>query len=59
MRVEYRQNCATGMAEFPLAQLGTNPQFLALLRTHPLETIHTQEATLEDIFIEATGRSLA
>ena len=44
--------------EFPLAEIGSNAEFLALLGGGQLETIHTQEATLEDIFIEVTGRSL-
>ena len=44
--------------EFPLAEIGSNAEFLALLGRGELETIHTQEATLEDIFIDVTGRSL-
>lgn len=44
--------------EFPLAEIGSNAEFLALLGRGQLETIHTQEATLEDIFIKVTGRTL-
>jgi len=44
--------------EFPLAEIGSNAEFLALLGRGELETIHTQEATLEDIFIDVTGRAL-
>ncbi|HAJ38267.1 MAG TPA: ATP-binding protein [Chloroflexi bacterium] len=44
--------------EFPLAELGANAEFLALLQQGHLETIHTQEATLEDIFVQVTGRTL-
>ena len=44
--------------EFPLAEIGGNPEFLALLGRGQIETIHTQEATLEEIFIEVTGRTL-
>ena len=43
---------------FPLDSLAENSTFLALLRTEPIQTIHTQEPTLEDIFISVTGRSL-
>ncbi len=43
---------------FPLAGLGENPDFLAVLRKQTVETIHTQEATLEEIFVQVTGRSL-
>ena len=44
--------------EFPLAEIGSNAEFLALLGRGQLETIHTQEATLEEIFIDVTGRAL-
>ena len=43
---------------FSLDGLAENSAFLALLRTEPIQTIHTQEPTLEDIFISVTGRSL-
>ena len=61
VRVEYHQNgTATPLqqAEFPLDGLGEDTAFLDILRHHCIETIHTQEATLEDIFIETTGTSL-
>lgn len=61
VRVEYHQNgTATPLqqAEFPLDGLGEDAVFLDILRNHCIETIHTQEATLEDIFIETTGTSL-
>ena len=45
--------------EFPLDQLGENDAFLRLLKTAGrIETIHTQETTLEKIFIEVTGQEL-
>jgi len=59
VRVEYRLNEGVSAAEFPLEGLGANEAFLALIRRHPVETIHTLEATLEDVFIQVTGRSLA
>jgi fluoroquinolone transport system ATP-binding protein len=43
---------------YPLDGLGENSAFLDLLRTEPIQTMHTQEPTLEDIFISVTGRSL-
>lgn len=61
VRVEYHQNrTATPLqqAEFPLDGLGEDAAFMDILRNHCIETIHTQEATLEDIFIETTGTSL-
>jgi fluoroquinolone transport system ATP-binding protein len=56
--VEYRANGHNARQEFPLQGLGNNPAFLAMLREQDVQTIHTQEATLEDIFIQVTGRSL-
>ncbi|HSH04816.1 MAG TPA: ABC transporter ATP-binding protein [Anaerolineae bacterium] len=45
--------------EFALDGLGDNKDFIALLqKANRLETIHTQETTLENIFIEVTGQEL-
>lgn len=59
VRVEYQHNGHLETADFSLQGIGRNQQFLNLLRQGGIETIHTQEATLEDIFIEVTGRSLS
>lgn len=59
VRVEYRIDGRTESEEFPLEDLGGNTAFLQLLRDRDIETIHTQETTLENIFIQVTGRSLA
>ena len=59
LRVNYRANDGDDrQQEFALEDLGHNSQFLALLNGASLETIHTQEATLEQIFIQVTGRTL-
>jgi len=57
--VEYNGHDGLQRQSFDLDGLGDNPQFLALLRSAPIQTIHTQETTLENVFIEVTGRSLA
>ncbi len=45
---------------FPLDGLGDNEEFVRLLKSaQRLETIHTQETTLEKIFIRVTGEELA
>ncbi|MGB3779638.1 MAG: ABC transporter ATP-binding protein [Tunicatimonas sp.] len=44
--------------EFPLDQLGHNDAFLSLIHDNEVETIHSEEATLEDVFIQVTGQSL-
>ncbi len=58
VQVEYLQDGQVARQTFPLERLGDNRAFLDLLRCAPIQTIHTQEATLEDIFIRVTGRSL-
>jgi fluoroquinolone transport system ATP-binding protein len=58
VRVEYLEGERRRVREFELAGLGQDPGFIELLRTVPIETIHTQEATLEDIFIDVTGKAL-
>lgn len=58
--VEYLANGSQTFArrEFMLDDLGQDNEFWQLLQQHPLQTIHSQEATLESIFIQVTGRSL-
>ncbi|MFZ6029238.1 MAG: ATP-binding cassette domain-containing protein [Chloroflexota bacterium] len=58
VRVEYLDSGQPAVGEFALDGLAQNPRFLASLQ-QPVQTIHTQEASLEQIFIEVTGRSLA
>jgi fluoroquinolone transport system ATP-binding protein len=57
--VEYRGDQQIERREFPLEGLGDNRDFLSLLRSRPIETLHTQEATLADVFIQVTGRRLS
>lgn len=56
--VEYRTNHHLERSEFDLDDLGTDGAFVELLRTQPIERIHTMDATLEDVFIDVTGRTL-
>ncbi len=57
VQVEYSTNGATEVKSFPLEGLAQNQEFLQVL-SQPVQTIHSQEATLERIFIEVTGRRL-
>lgn len=59
LRVEYSEKQETCFKDFELANLGDNLEFMQLIKNKPIERMHTQEATLEDIFIEVTGRGLA
>jgi fluoroquinolone transport system ATP-binding protein len=58
VRVELDRRGALERREFPLDGIGDDPEFLATLRDPAVQTIHTQETTLEDIFIQLTGRTL-
>jgi fluoroquinolone transport system ATP-binding protein len=58
VRVEYREHGHLARREFYLDGLAEDEQFLALLRGRHVETIHTEEATLEDVFVATTGRTL-
>jgi fluoroquinolone transport system ATP-binding protein len=39
---------------FPMTAIGRNEDFLTLLRTHDVVSMHTLEASLDDVFIRAT-----
>ncbi|WP_035579792.1 ABC transporter ATP-binding protein [Hyphomonas jannaschiana] len=43
---------------FPLDGLGANASFQSALRDHEIQTIHSQEATLDQVFVEVTGVNL-
>jgi fluoroquinolone transport system ATP-binding protein len=59
VRVEATLGGAREAREFALDSLGDDPEFLDLLRAGGVETIHTLETTLEDVFVQVTGRTLA
>ncbi|UCB58949.1 MAG: ABC transporter ATP-binding protein [Thermoplasmatales archaeon] len=58
VKLEYIKDGGLESQEFDLKNLADNKSFLSLLKTGSVQTIHTEEATLEDIFIKATGRHL-
>jgi len=45
--------------EFAVGGLADNADFLGLLRAGTVETIHTLETSLEEVFVLVTGRTLA
>jgi fluoroquinolone transport system ATP-binding protein len=59
VRVETREDGAIASRDFDLDGLAEDPAFSALLRAGGIETIHTLETTLEDVFVQVTGRTLA
>lgn len=59
VRVEYRLNGHTEQRDYPLTGLASNSEFQQILARDAIETLHSREATLEDVFIKVTGRELA
>jgi len=59
VRVEAVSDGTRIECEFPVGGLADNADFLRLLRSGAVETIHTLETTLEDVFVHVTGRTLA
>jgi fluoroquinolone transport system ATP-binding protein len=59
VRVEAASDGRRIEREFLLGGLADSPDFLALLRSGTVETIHTLETSLEDVFVQVTGRRLA
>lgn len=58
VRVEYRDRTGElGEEDFAMEGLAENVDFLGLLKEQ-VETIHSKEATLDDVFVETTGRRL-
>jgi fluoroquinolone transport system ATP-binding protein len=58
VKVEYKKNGHIVSASFALKGLGQNKEYLRILNTYPVETIHSEEARLDDVFIKVTGRRL-
>ena len=58
VRVEFGDDGQRDSREFPLEGLADDAEFLATLREQSVQTIHTQETTLEEIFIQVTGAAL-
>ena len=58
LKLEYKEDGKTIAKEFPMDKIGKNEEFLNLLQTKNIETLHSGETTLEDIFIKVTGVGL-
>jgi fluoroquinolone transport system ATP-binding protein len=56
--VEYQDDDVLRHREFPLSGIGGDPAFATLLRERQVETIHTREASLDDVFVAVMGRGL-
>lgn len=58
VRVEYRSGNGAAHSDYPLDGLADNVAFQQALRERDVQTIHSREATLADVFIRVTGRAL-
>ncbi len=59
VRVTYRsEQGGLANADFAMDTLADDPAFHAVLRERRIETIHSREASLDDVFVEVTGRQL-
>ena len=58
LKVTLKHDSIRKEIEFALKGIGSDILFLETLKSGELETIHTCEASLEDIFIKVTGHSL-
>jgi len=57
VKVEYG-NGGVQAVEFPIKGLADNEKFLDVLRKNHIRSVHSKEASLEDIFIQVTGKKL-
>lgn len=58
VKVTYKKENKDCEVVFPLDGIGSNDEFSSILKKYQIDTIHSQEASLEDIFITLTGREL-
>lgn len=58
VRVEYFRESHLERAHFALDELGANEEFLTILKNDNVQSIHSEEASLEDVFIRVTGMPL-
>lgn len=58
VQVEYSAGETRKQATFDLRGLRSNQTFMDILEANTIQTMHSQEATLEDVFVKTTGRSL-
>lgn len=58
LEVIYRKSGKETLENFQMKRLDQNKEFQGILREHELIKINTVEKSLEDIFVEVTGRDL-
>ncbi|PKM96214.1 MAG: ATP-binding protein [Firmicutes bacterium HGW-Firmicutes-1] len=58
LKLEYADAGKLIESHFELQNIGQNNDFFEIMKNKEIKTIHSQEATLEDVFIKLTGREL-
>ena len=58
VKVEYKEDNQIKSKEYPLTEISENRDFIDIIKSKDIETIHSGETTLEDIFIKVTGVNL-
>ncbi|MBN2609918.1 MAG: ABC transporter ATP-binding protein [Bacteroidales bacterium] len=58
VRIEYSKNGVAEQKIYEMNGIGNNSEFLEILRNNHLISIHSEEATLDDVFIKVTGKRL-
>lgn len=59
LKVDVGEGDTVRPVEFPMDNIGANKDFLALLASEPIAAMHTAEASLDDVFIKATGSQMS
>lgn len=57
-KVQVQWETQPELMEYELGQLGQNREFVSMLAQNEIRTIHSKEATLEEVFIQITGKTL-
>lgn len=58
VKVEYSVKNRVKSKEFPIKKIGQNKEFMSILASYEVKRINTVEPTLEEIFLNVTGRRL-
>ncbi|MFA7106413.1 MAG: ABC transporter ATP-binding protein [Candidatus Izemoplasmatales bacterium] len=58
VKVEYKEDNQIKSKEYPLTEISENRDFIDIIKSKDIETIHSGETTLEDIFVKVTGVNL-
>lgn len=58
VRVELRRGDALETQDFALDDAASKEAFVRCIENEPIETIHTREPSLEDVFLAVTGKGL-